>query len=75
MINLLQQQPSPEDIKAARLAADLTQLQAAKLVGANSFQTWNYWEAGSRKIPADSWALFLLATKQHPFYRLVRKMA
>lgn len=66
-------QPDPEQIKAARLAAGLTQLQAANLVGSASFQTWNYWESGKRSIPADSWALFMLATDQHPALRLAKR--
>lgn len=73
MTNTLLPQPTPAAIKAARLAAGLIQLQAANLVGAASFQTWNYWESGKRSIPADSWALFLLATDQHPTLRLAKR--
>lgn len=75
-IQTLLPQPTAEEVKAARSAiAGLTQLQAANLVGSASFQTWNYWESGKRTIPADSWALFLLATGQHPALRLAKRRA
>lgn len=71
-IDTLLPEPAPEAVKASRLAAGLTQLQAANLVGSASFQAWNYWESGRRTVPLDSWALFLLATGQHPGYRLAK---
>lgn len=55
-------QPSPAEIKSARLAAGLTQTQAAQLVHA-SLKTWQNWESESgeaRKIPLASWELFLI---------------
>ncbi|OLP04506.1 hypothetical protein BLL52_4266 [Rhodoferax antarcticus ANT.BR] len=42
------------------------------MVGANSFQTWNYWERGHRPMPLAMWTVFLLATGQHSDYVLQR---
>lgn len=74
--------PSPQDIRAARKAAGLTQTQAAALVspakGKASYRGWQPYEAetcqpGHRTIPLSTWELFLLMTEQHPTMRLVRK--
>ncbi len=74
--------PSPQDIRAARRAAGLTQAQAAALVspaqGKSSYRVWQTYEAedgqpGHRTIPLSTWELFLLMTEQHPTMRLVRK--
>jgi DNA-binding transcriptional regulator YiaG len=40
----------PEEIRAARLRAGLTQVEAAKWVGVTS-RTWQRWEAGHSRIP------------------------
>jgi DNA (cytosine-5)-methyltransferase 1 len=60
------QQPSPTEIKSARLEAGLTQTEAATLVHAG-LKTWQNWESEtgeSRKIPLASWELFLIKTSQ-----------
>ena len=57
-------QPTPADIKAARLAAGLTQPDAAALVHAAA-KTWKNWESEggeARKIPLAAWELFLIKT-------------
>lgn len=72
MIELLQPAPTAQEVKDARMAVGMSQLEAAQLVGHASYQTWNYWENGHRTIPAASWALFLLATGQHGGYVLRR---
>lgn len=67
-------QPSPAEVLAARLAAGLTQGQAARLVSAakgQPYRTWQGYEtdeskSGYRAIPPAAWALFLLVTGQHP---------
>lgn len=59
-------QPSPSDIKTARLAAGLTQTEAGLLVHA-SLKTWQNWESESgesRKIPLAAWELFLIKTNK-----------
>lgn len=65
MIDLLAALPDPSSaaIKAAR--GELSQTVAAGLVGATR-DAWAKWEAGARAMPAATWALYLLATGQHP---------
>ena len=42
---------TPADLKKFRRDRGLTQAQAAALVGAGSYRTWQDWERGQRKIP------------------------
>lgn len=58
--------PPPEAITAARQAAGLSQAQAAELVGLGDKARWSEYERGARAPDAARWALFLLATGQHP---------
>lgn len=56
--------PTPEEIRAARLAAGLTQMQAGALISALR-RTWQNWEApvGSpshRNMPVAKWRFFNL---------------
>ena len=56
--------PTLQTIKAARLAAGLTQTQAGALIGA-SRRTWQNWEApvglpSHRNMPVAKWRLFNL---------------
>ncbi len=51
--------PTPEQIKAAREAAGLTQTAAGALVH-SSLRTWQQWEAGDRKMHPGLWELFCL---------------
>ncbi len=57
MSNDRQIQPSPEQIKAARLKAGLTQGEAAKLVYVD-LRTWQKWEGAERKMHPAMWELF-----------------
>lgn len=74
-------QPTPEDIKVARLHAGLTQTQAAQLVSTAQGQPYRTWQAyeveggksGHRAIPLATWELFLLLIDRHPTHRLVRR--
>lgn len=55
-------QPAPNEIKAAREAAGLTQTEAAALVHAG-LKTWQNWESETsenRKISLAAWELFLI---------------
>lgn len=62
--------PKPDEIKAARLAAGLTQTQALTLIGSPPKKgapprTWQNWEAGEdspshRDMPVAKWRLFNL---------------
>jgi DNA-binding transcriptional regulator YiaG len=55
--------PKPEDIKAARQAAGLTQTQAGALVH-TTVRVWQQWEAGDRAMHPAFWELFLLKAKE-----------
>jgi len=75
-------QPTPQEIRAARKAAGLTQAQAAALIspaqGKSSYRAWQVYEVevglpDHRAIPLPTWELFLLLTKQHPTLNLTQK--
>ena len=60
-------QPTAAQVRAAREAAGLTQAQAAELVHAASYRTWQNWEADERetehrKMGLAEWDLFLRLT-------------
>lgn len=55
--------PTPRKIQAARLKAKLTQAQAADLVGAGGYRSWQDWERGVNPMPPMAWELFQLKTK------------
>ena len=76
--------PTGEALKAARLAAGLSQVEAAALMGypvqAGSrgglqSRTWQALESSSdpRNMPGPIFALFLLVTGQHGEFALTRK--
>ena len=52
--------PSPADIRSARIAAGLTQAQAADMVYLGAPERWTEYESGTRNIGRARWALFLL---------------
>ena len=51
--------PAPEAIRAARLAAGLSQTAAAQLIH-STLRTWQDWEAGVARMHPGLWELFLL---------------
>ena len=55
--------PEPDDIRAARTAAGLTQTEAGDVVHA-SLRTWQQWEAGDRKMHPGLFELFKLKTER-----------
>lgn len=74
--------PSGEELKAARVAAGLSQAQAAELMGyplqtgsrgGVQSRTWQALEssADDRNMQGPAFALFLLLTGQHPSFELV----
>lgn len=67
-LDLLQSLPAatPQAVRAARDAAGLTLAQAAQLAGLGAHARWQEYERGARSIDPTRWALFLLATGQHP---------
>lgn len=54
--------PTPEMIKSARLAANLTQHKSANMVHVAP-RTWQQWEAGDRAMPKSAWELFQIKSK------------
>lgn len=76
--------PSGQQLKAARVAAGLSQVEAAELMGypvqagsrgGMQSRTWQALESESdpRNMPGPIFAMFLLLTRQHPGYSLVAK--
>lgn len=65
-------EPTPDQIRAAREAAGLTQTEAAGLVRAK-LRAWQRWEAGERQMRASDWELFQLKTGQHPDSKLTAR--
>lgn len=53
---------TPENIRKARLAAGLTQAQAARLVGLGARERWTEYECGTRRISPRMWQMFNLKT-------------
>ncbi|MBU2734275.1 helix-turn-helix transcriptional regulator [Acidithiobacillus caldus ATCC 51756] len=51
--------PTPEEIRKVRLAAGLTQRQAAELIHSTT-SAWESWEQGLRRMHPGLWELFLL---------------
>ena len=60
--------PTKEQIKQAREAAGLTQLQAIRLLrpGSKTARTWLTWETKPDSMPPEMWEYFLLKTKSAP---------
>ena len=56
--------PTTQEIKAVRLSAGLTQLQAVRILRpmSRTARTWNDWESKGRTMPQELWELFLLKT-------------
>lgn len=83
-IHLEMMTPSGEVLKAARLAAGLSQVEAATLMGypvqpgsrgGLQSRTWQALESSKdeRNMPGPVFALFLLLTQQHADWSLVPK--
>lgn len=79
--------PAPEGLtlKAARLAAGLSQVEAAELMGypvqpgsrgGLQSRTWQALESATdaRNMPGPVFALFLLLTHQHPTHTLTKRV-
>lgn len=59
---------TPENIKAARLAAGLNQADAAALVYLGHLARWSEAERGVAPMDPARWELFLVKVGQHPDY-------
>ena len=77
--------PTGEELKAARVAAGLSQAQAAELMGYSlqtgsrgglQSRTWQALESPTddRNMQGPVFAMFLLLTGQHPDFALMRKV-
>jgi len=62
--------PTPDEVRAAREAAGLTQSAAAELAGIAGWRQWSAWESGERRPAAQAWELWLLRVDRHPTHRL-----
>lgn len=58
--------PSPEEIRAHRLAAGMTLSEAATLAGLSSHSRWAEYESGVKRPGAALWELWLLRADLHP---------
>ena len=58
------EQPTPEQVLAARQLAGLTQQQAADLVWLSDKGRWSEYERGTRRMSAVRWAMFKHKTGQ-----------
>ena len=78
--------PTGPELKAARLAAGLSQVQAAELMGYSlqrgsrggvQSRTWQAMESpgGDRHMQGPVFAMFRLLTDTHPDFRLVKRSA
>jgi DNA-binding transcriptional regulator YiaG len=50
--------PTPDEIRAARASAGLTQTEAARLIYC-TLRAWQDWEAGKRRMHPALWELWL----------------
>jgi putative transcriptional regulator len=70
--------PKPDEIRAARDAAGLTQTQAADLIH-STLRTWQDWEGGVAPMRPYAWGYFLIsvgsvtAARQLARYRALRE--
>jgi len=55
-------QPTPKQIKAARLSSGLSPTDAAALIH-KALRTWQQWEAGDRSMDPAFWELFNIKRK------------
>ncbi len=74
------EEPTPEEVRAARERAGLNQESAGALVSAagQPRRTWEKWEKpvdfdNHRAMPLATWELFLLLTDQHPSLKLTKR--
>ena len=71
--NFLVEAPEPLLIKDLRIDLGLTASQAAKLAGLSDGALWRKYEAGERQPNKQTWTVFLMASGQHPNFKLNTK--
>ncbi len=55
--------PTADEVRAARLAAGMTQDAAAETV-LSARRAWQDWESGARRMHPGLWQLFLISPKR-----------
>ncbi len=66
---------TPAAVRALREGAGLSLAEAAALIGIGDRGTWARWERDdrhARAMPAQTWALALLALGQHPRWAIAK---
>lgn len=63
-------QPTSEELRCLRRAANISQSKAATLVHLSNGTRWYEYEAGKRNIDIARFELFLIKTGQHPTIKL-----
>ena len=71
--NFLIEAPEASSIKDLRLDLGLTAAQAAKLAGLSDGSLWRKYEAGERQPNKQTLTVFLMASGQHPNFKLNTK--
>jgi hypothetical protein len=62
-------EPTPANVRAVRLDAELTQAQAAALVHLGDVARWSEYERGVHPIDRARWELFLIKVGLSPAFR------
>lgn len=63
--------PTPDEIKAGREAAGLSQTAAAELIF-STLRTWQDWEAGERRMHPQLWEAWRFKVEQPELWELWR---
>ncbi len=71
--NFLIEAPEADHIKDLRMDLGLSAAQAAKLAGLSDGSLWRKYEAGERQPNKQTWTVFLMASGQHPNFKLNTK--
>lgn len=62
--------PTPEEIRAIRTDAGLSQAECSRIIGTKERYRWSEYERGLHTIDLNRWAVFLLSSDKHPIYSL-----
>jgi putative transcriptional regulator len=73
MLDISTPPPTPDEIRAARKAAGLTQPAMAAIIGLTGKRAIQEWESGRDPAKVALWELFLLKTDQHPTHAITAR--
>ena len=65
---------TPPEIRACRLGLELTQAEAASVVGV-SRREWTHWEAGDRTMPRSAWLVLRALAEVRSFRSWVERQS